>query len=131
MTTNELVRDMQTTVHRALNERLHLEDEHDLIERSDALLAMLPTMGGSDPTTALLLRRYHAELHAELCAGSQPRLRTDNAETELLELTRAVLVTMGGDEGLSIESAVLIGLVLLKRGLPAFCAMPATPPTMT
>ena len=122
----QIVEDINNAVHRALTENLHELDEMDLISSSDASLMNLPIVGGSQPTTALLLRRYHTQLHSELCQGHQPRIRVETVEDELRELTRAVVVTMGGAEGMSIEGAVLIALVIQKRGLTTFCNLPAT-----
>lgn len=122
---SEIWRDINTSVHRAIVEGLHREDETDLAERSDELLTGLPVVGGAQPTTALLLRRYHTQLHHELCQGSRPVTSAATVEDELREITRAVVATMGGEEGLPIDGAVLIALVLYKRGLPNFCAMPA------
>lgn len=126
----QIVEDINTAVHRALVEGLHELDEMDLISRSDSSLMNLPIVGGAQPTTALLLRRYHTQLHSELCLAHQPRIRVETVEDELRELTRAVVVTMGGSEGMSVEGAALIALVMQKRGLAKFCAMPATNPTL-
>lgn len=122
---SQIVQDIHTAVHHALVDRLHLLDESDLVERSDALLETLPVMGGEQPSTALLLRRYDVELHRELCHGTAPRVQAGSVEDELREITRAVVVSMGGDEGLPVESAALIALVLQRRGLARFCAVPA------
>lgn len=122
---SQIVQDIHTAVHHALVDRLHELDEADLVERSDALLESLPVMGDEQPSTALLLRRYDLELHRELCQGSAPRIQAGSVEDELRELTRAVVVTMGGDEGLPVEGAALIALVLYRRGLTRFCATPA------
>jgi hypothetical protein len=121
---SEIWQDINVAVHRALRDRLFELHEHDLVEQSDKLLASLPVVGGAQPSTALLLRRYHTQLHQELCLNNQPRSTFAQLEDELRELTRAVMVTIDADEGISVENAVLIALVLHKRGLAAFCARP-------
>jgi hypothetical protein len=126
----QIVEDINTAVHHALVGRLYELDEMDLISRSDASLMNLPIVGGTQPTTALLLRRYHTQLHSELCLGHQPRIRVETLEDELRELTRAVVVTMGGAEGMSVDAAALIALVMQKRGLAKFCTLPSTSTTM-
>ncbi len=129
MNRSEIWRDVNDALRRAMNEGLHLLDEGDLVEQSDRQLLNLPIVGGTQPTTALLLRRYHAQLHQELCAGNRPRVQFTNLEEELRELTRGVLVTILSDEGTSVENAVLLALVLHKRGLATFCAVPPSAPT--
>jgi len=120
---SEIWQDINTAVHRAVRDRLFQLDERDLTERSDDLLESLPIVGGAQPSTALLLRRYHTQLHHELCADNQPRSTLTSIEDELRELTRAVMVTVD-DEGISVENAVLLALILHKRGLATFCAQP-------
>lgn len=120
---SEIWQDINTAVHRAIRDRLFELHDHDLIEQSDRLLASLPVVGGQ-PTTALLLRRYHTQLHQELCEGNRPRATFGGLEDELRELTRAVIVTIDADEGISVENAVLIALILQKQGLATFCARP-------
>lgn len=121
--------DINNAVHQALTQQLHLLDEDDLIDRSDNVLANVPIASGAQPTTALLLRRYHTQLHHELCDGNRPRAQHESMQDELRELTRAVIVTIDSNEGISVESAVLLALVLAKRGLAKFCALPAVAPT--
>jgi hypothetical protein len=121
---SEIWQDINAAVHQAVRDRLIQLNEHDLIERNDDLLANVPVVGGQQPSTALLLRRYHTQLHQELCAGNQPRVTFGSIEDELRELTRAVMVTIDADEGISVESAVLLALVLHKQGIAAFCARP-------
>lgn len=125
---SQIVEDINTAVHHAIRDDLHLLDEAALTARSDAMLQSLPIMGGQQPTTTALLRHYHSELHAELCVNHQPRIAAASVEDELRELTRAVVVAMGGDEGLPIDSAALVGLVLYAQGLVKFCALPAGAP---
>ena len=76
-------------------------------------------------TTAAVLGRYHLRLRQELCRGNQPRVTGATVEDELRELTRAVLVTAGAREGVSVEAAVGLALVLYNRGVAPFCALPA------
>jgi hypothetical protein len=121
---SEIWQDINDAVHMAVRDRLFQLTENDLIERSDDLLAGLPVVGRAQPSTALLMRRYHTQLRHELCAGNQPRATFGSLEDELRELTRAVMVTIDADEGISIENAVLLALVLHKRGLATFCAQP-------
>jgi len=120
--------DIATSVQRALGEHLDLIPEDDLMHRSDMLLAQMPSLSGSQPiSTALFLRRYHTALHQEMCQGNQPRLISATVEDELRDLTRAVLLTIGGTEGVSVEAAVGLALVLYKRGVIQFCALPLVP----
>lgn len=117
--------DIATSVHRALGEQLDLVPEEGLMQRSDALLSRLPSVGGSQPiSTAMFLRRYNTALHQELCLGTQPRMMPATVEDELRDLTRAVMVTIGSGEGVSVEAAVGLALVLYKRGVTSFCALP-------
>ncbi len=123
MDQTDIWRDITTSVQRALQERLDRINEAGLVRHSDALLATLPR-GGSPPTTAGLLRHYHTPLHQEVCRGNQPRATAATVADELRDLTRAVLVTVGAREGISIEAAVGLALVLYKRGVAPFCARP-------
>src|SRR4051794_24708224 len=125
----DLLHQITTSVHRAIDVRLDLLDEGSLMQRSDALLAGLPGVTGAQVvTTAALLGRYHASLHKELCQVDQPRAIAATVEDDLRELTRAVLVTVGIREGVSIEAAVGMALVLYKRGVVSFCALPILRP---
>ena len=118
--------DITSSVHRAIQERLDLLPEQGLVERSDSLLARLPSTGGSQPiSTGLFLRRYHARLHLQVCEGTHPRASSGTVEDELRDLTRAVMLTVGVTEGVSVEAAVGLALVLYKRGIIPFCALPA------
>ncbi len=128
MAYSQIVQDINTAVHHAIADGLYELGETDLIERADALLATLPIAGGAEPTTVLLLRHYHMQLQAELCHGRRPWAQFDTVEGELRELTRGVMATMGGDEGISVETAVLIALVLHVHGIAKFCALPAGMP---
>jgi hypothetical protein len=120
---SEIWQDINAAVHHAVRQQLFQLNERDLIERSDDLLINLPVVSGTQPSTALLLRRYHTQIHQELCAGNQPRSSFTSLEDELRELTRAIMVSIG-DEGISVENAVLLALILHKRGLATFCAQP-------
>jgi hypothetical protein len=124
MDQTDLWRDITTSVQRALQARLDRRDPASLMRYSDALLATLPGVSGLPPTTAGLLRRYHTPLHQELCRGTQPRAMAAPIADELRDLTRAVLVTIGTTEGVSIEAAVGLALVLYTRGVAPFCALP-------
>ncbi|HEY0739134.1 MAG TPA: hypothetical protein VGD69_29710 [Herpetosiphonaceae bacterium] len=120
--------DIATSVHRALGEHLDLLPENGLVQRSDRLLAQLPRHSGSQAiSTALFLRRYHTALHQELCQGAQPRMISATVEDELRDLTRAVMLTIGSTEGVSVEAAVGLALVVYKRGVTPFCAVPTMP----
>ncbi len=117
--------DITTTVQRALDARLDQRTEAGLVRHSDALLAQLAGLRGSQQlTTRVLLRRYATPLHHELCRGPHPRDQGASITDALCELTRAVLVTVGATEGVSIEAAVGLALVLHTRGIAPFCAMP-------
>ena len=125
MSRTDIWRDISTSVQQALDVRLDRLNEAGLVHRSDALLARLPGITGAQPsTTAVLLGRYHALLHKELCRAQQPRTLAATVEDDLRELTRAVLMTVGIGEGVSVEAAVGMALVLYKRGLVSFCAQP-------
>jgi hypothetical protein len=115
--------DIDDAIDVALEERLHLQSQSDLVARSDALLARLPQMSNRRTTTAQLLRRYQAELQQELCQDHRPRMQFSTLEDELRELTRAVVATIVSDSGISIENAVLLALVLRAQGLQKFCAL--------
>lgn len=122
--------DIATSVQRALIEQLDLSPEDDLVQRSDTLLARMPSLIGSQPTsTALVLRRYQRALHQEICLGTQPRITAATVEDELRDLARAVMLTMGSTEGVSVEAAVGLALVLYKRDVLRFCALPIVPIT--
>jgi hypothetical protein len=120
--------DIATSVHQALGEHLDLMTEQGLVQRSDSLLARLPSLDGSQPiSTAMFLRRYHTALHQEICRGTQPRMMSATVEDELRDLTRAVILTLGITEGVSVEAAVGLALVVYKRGVMPFCALPTVP----
>lgn len=121
--------DIAASVQRALREHLERLPDEALVQRSDALLARLPGVGGAPPTTtAIFLRRYFMPLRQELCAGTQPRTLPGTVEDELRDLTRSVLLTIGIGEGISVEAAVGLALVVYKRGVGAFCALPTLQP---
>ena len=125
-----LWQDITASVHQAIAVRLDLLSEGRLVQRSDALLAKLPGVSRAQSvTTATLLGRYHTHLHKELCCANQPRTGAASIEDDLFELTRAVLVTVGVGEGVSVEAAVGMALVLYRRGIVAFCALPSLRPT--
>ena len=118
--------DITTTVQRALAARLDQLTEAGLVRHSDALLTQFAGLRGAQQlTTRILLRRYDTPLHHELCRGQHPRAVGASVTEELCDLTRAVLVTVGATEGMSIEAAVGLALVLYKRGIVSLCARPA------
>ena len=118
--------DITTTVQRALDARLDRLTEAGLVHHSDALLAQLAGLRGAQQlTTRVLLQRYATPLHHELCRGTQPRITAAPVAGELSHLTRAVILTIGITEGISIDAAVGLALVLYKRGVAPFCARPA------
>jgi hypothetical protein len=123
MSRPQIWQDIADAVRRAIDDNLDTLDEDDLVERSDAVLDNLPAVTGEQITTASLLRRYRRELHGELCSGSRARTTYGSLEEELTDLTRAVVVTVEWSEGISIESAVLLALVLRAQGLDRFCAL--------
>ncbi|MDP9314879.1 MAG: hypothetical protein M3R24_29075 [Chloroflexota bacterium] len=122
----QLWHDITNAIHDAVQRGLDHLTEERLIARSDAFLVLVPGISGAQLlTTAAFLRHYHMPLHAELCRGAQPYSSPATVAGQLHDLTRAVLVT-GAAEGLSIEAAVGIALVLHTRGLAQFCALPVT-----
>lgn len=123
MSRPQIWQDISIAVRHAIDDKLHLLDENDLLEQSDAVLDNLPAVVGEQASTGLLLRRYRRELHGELCAGSRARAMYGTLEEELTDLTRAVVVTVEWSEGISLESAVLLALVLRAQGLDQFCAL--------
>ena len=126
MSNYDIWKDINDAVRAAIYDNLHLLDEDDLVERSDALLAALPVVGKEQPTTMTLLRRYQGRLQQELCVGDKPRVaHFTMVQDEIVEITRAVMVTIEGTEGISIESAVHLALVIRARGLASFCASPS------
>ncbi len=116
------------TIHRAvdgaLDDNLHRLDEHELMRRADEALLQLPIVGGTQPTAALLLRRYRRALQHELCQGRAPRPLPAGLEEQVRELTRAVMVVMGGHEGMSVDIAVLLALAIRADGVEQLCATP-------
>jgi hypothetical protein len=70
----------------------------------------------------VFLQRYHTRLQKELCRAQQPRSVAPTLGDDLRELTRAMLVTVGIGEGISVEAVVGMALVLYKRGIVPFCA---------
>ena len=108
----------------ALDENLHRLDEHELMRRADEALLQLPIVGGTQPTAALLLRRNRGALQHELCLGREPRPLPAGIEEQVRELTRAVMVTMGGHEGMSVDIAVLLALAIRADGVDRLCATP-------
>jgi hypothetical protein len=116
--------DVTTAVDHAVREHLDRLPEVMLMQHSDGLLARLPGVGGARlVTTSAFLQHYHVTLHDELCRGTHPHSVAATAAGQLHDLTRAVLVS-GAAEGMSIEAAVGIALVLYKRGVMPFCAQP-------
>jgi hypothetical protein len=117
---------INAAVHDALLDEVHTLGEAELLRRADALLLGLPSVSGSPPTAALLLRRHRAALQKELCAGRVPRPLPDVIEDEVRELTRAVMVSVDVSEGFSVEAAVLLALAIRAGGLERLCELPAT-----
>lgn len=123
----QLWHDITISVRRALEQRLDLLSDARLVQRSDALLATMPSLGGSQPTTtAGLLQRYDTPLHQAVCWDNQPRLTSATVADELRDLTRAMILTLGPTEGVSIDAAVALALVLYTRGVAPFCALATT-----
>jgi hypothetical protein len=123
MSRSQIWQDIADAVRRAIDDNLATLDEDDLVERSDAVLDNLPAVADEQTTTGLLLRRYRRELNGELCNGSRARTMYGSLEEELTDLTRAVVLSIQWNEGISIESAVLLALVLRAQGLDRFCAL--------
>ena len=122
----EIWQTINPAVHAALLDGLHRLREHELLRRADELLLRMPTVGGTQPTAALLLRRYHGALQKELCDGREPRPLPEVVEDEVRELTRAVLVAADLNEGFSVEAAVLLALAIRAGGVANLCATPAS-----
>ena len=129
MQQTELSRDITTAVRRALAAHRDRLDEAHLVAQSDTHLATLAQVRGAPAaTTAAFLGRYDTRLHQELCRGTQPRTTPATVEAALWDLTRAVVVTIGSTEGVSIDAAVSLALVLYARGVAPFCATPLRRP---
>lgn len=123
----ELWHDITISVQRALDEHRDQLSETRLVQDSDALLANMPSVGGFGlTTTAGLLRRYDRPLHQVVCRDRQPRLVSATVADELRNLTRAMILTLGPTEGVSVDAAVALALVLYSRGVAPFCALPVT-----
>lgn len=126
MDRTELWHDITRCVQDALHARLVGLSEDWLMARSDSLLAMKPGISGAQQlTTTDFLEHYDIALYHELCRGTLPRSTATSVASQLHDLTRAVLVSSPA-EGLSIDAAVGIALVLHTRGLAQFCALPMT-----
>jgi hypothetical protein len=119
----EIWQTINQAVHAALRDDRHHLSEHELIRDADELLLQMPTVSGSAPTAAQLLRRYRTALQHELCVGHQPRPLPPELEDQVRELTRAVMVVLGGHEGMSVEIAVLLALAIRANGVQHFCAL--------
>jgi predicted nucleic acid-binding protein len=124
MRQSQIWQDINAVVDDAIEQQWYKLDEAELVRRSDDLLRLLPTVGDEQIITAQLLLEHQAGLQRELCNGPQPRATFETLDEQLREFTRAVLVTFSTTEGISLENAALIALVLHKRGLAAFCAQP-------
>jgi len=120
----ELIETLNGAVHKALLNNYHTLSEHQLIQLADETLVDMPTLSGAAPTAALLLRHYHSALHRELCVGQAPRDIPYVIEDEVRMLTRAVMVAIETQEGISVDASVLLALALRARGLDNLCAMP-------
>lgn len=106
--------------HAALLDDLHTLSEHELLRRADDALLNLPIVGGTQPTAALLLRRYRGALQKELCRGLEARPLPEIVEDQVRELTRAVMVAIDS-EGFSVEAAVLLALAIRAHGVEEYC----------
>ena len=121
MKPTELSRDITTSIRRAMAAHRDGLDEAHLMAQSDATLAQ--GRGAPVASTAAFLGRYATPLRQELCRGTQPRTTPVTVEATLWDLTRAVFVTIGSTEGLSVDAAVDLALVLHARGVAPFCAV--------
>ena len=129
MDQTDIGRGITTAVRQSVDARRDRLDAAHLVAHSDALRATLARVRGAPPaTTTAFLQRYDTLLHQELCRGMQPRATPTTVEAELWDLTRAVFVTIGSTEGVSIDAAVSLALVLYARGVAPFCAMPTLRP---
>lgn len=124
MNQTELGHDITIAITRALDARRDQLTEARLVQHSDALLARLPSIVGAAPTTtAGLLRRYATPLHQVLCWDDLPSQTSATLADELRDITRAVILTTGPTEGMSIDAAVSLALVMYRRGIARFCAL--------
>ena len=120
----ELVETLNGEVHKALLNNYHTLSEQRLIELANGALMDMPTLDGNAPTAGLLLRHYHSALHRELCSGQTPRPMPYVIEDEVRMLTRAVMVAIETQEGISVEASVLLALAIRAGGVAKLCAMP-------
>lgn len=120
----ELWQTINKSVRTAVEVELPYLGEHELLQRADELLLRLPIVEGTQPTAALLLRRNRRALQHELCQGREPRPLPDDLEDEVRELTRTVMVVMGGSEGMSVDIAVLLALAIRANGVQHLCESP-------
>lgn len=121
----EIWQTINKAVAAALDDGLDSLSAHELMQRADYALETIPSVTGTGPTAALLLRRYQSALQHEICLGREPRPLPDDLDGEVRELTRAVMVVLGIHEGISIEISVLLALAIRANGLQQFCALPS------
>ncbi|GAC1549803.1 MAG: hypothetical protein NVS2B7_25850 [Herpetosiphon sp.] len=124
MTDANLIETLNSAVHRALQNNYHQLNDHDLIVLADELLQTMPMMTAVKVGAAQLLRRYRPSLQRELCNGSAPIPLPAVIEDEVRILTRAIMVSIESQEGISVEACVLLGLVLRAQGLSTLCQSP-------
>lgn len=128
MSEPEIITILNDAVHNALLNRQHELREDELRSQANALLATMPSLGNNTSASVdQLLHRYHGTLHKELCNGLEPVAQPEVIEDELRMITRAVVVAIETQEGISMESAVLLALIIRAHGLDKLCALPATP----
>ena len=120
----EIWRTINGAVHNALLDEAHTLSERELLQRADDLLLGMPTVRGTQPTAAQLLRRSHGALQKELCDGNRPRSVGDIVEDEVRQLTRAVMVAVDLTEGFSVDTAVLLALAIRAGGVDRYCRPP-------
>lgn len=116
MKQSAIQQDITIAVRQALHQRLDQLGEPALMQHSDLLLATLPGMRGAQPlSTAQLLLRYGPSLAGDVCRGNLAGIPAEHVQDRLGRLTRAVLLSVGVGEGVSVEIALGIALVLYKR----------------
>ena len=126
---SEIWRMINVEVQRALQNQVHMLSTRELSRRVDQLLLRLPATGGGQLTTASLLRRHRVALQQALCDNRRPRPLPASIEDEIRELTRVVMIAVQHHGSFSVETAVLLALVIRASGIETLCMAPTEPAT--